>query len=370
MALFTLSSQMTREGVDLAMPSREIPDGVPHVLSLARVAILCLEYGRAVLGLAVVGGFVGVLLHVVRPRYVAESTFAPRGSSGALAGLAGVAAQFGVNIAPQENEESVEFLGRLLQSREFLSKVVLAEYRFATGEAGEATRDTLNGTLLQLYRIRRPRTEAIQEAVRKLRNNMSVRVDLRTNTVTLGTKARYPELASQVNRRVLETVNEFNLERRQIQARDERVFVEARRDTAEAEFRSAEDQLEDFLKQNRRYQDSPDLTFQASRLQRRVDLRQQVYLTLAQTYEQARIEEVRNTPVITVVDSPEGSSHHSSTLVVAVTLGAMVGGTLGFMVAVVLAFVRREREIHPQDYRRLTDLVREVNPFQGKAMRT
>jgi uncharacterized protein involved in exopolysaccharide biosynthesis len=42
------------------------------------------------------------------------------------------------------------------------------------------------------------------------------------------------------------------------------------------------------------------------RLQRQVTLRQTLYLSLAQNYESAKIEEVRNTPVITLVERPEG----------------------------------------------------------------
>ncbi|MDB4915861.1 MAG: lipopolysaccharide biosynthesis protein, partial [Gemmatimonadetes bacterium] len=38
----------------------------------------------------------------------------------------------------------------------------------------------------------------------------------------------------------------------------------------------------------------------------RIALAQQIYATVAQRYELANIEAVRNTPVITVLDAPEG----------------------------------------------------------------
>ena len=37
-----------------------------------------------------------------------------------------------------------------------------------------------------------------------------------------------------------------------------------------------------------------------------MSLAQQIYTTVAQRYELANIEAVRNTPVITVIDAPEG----------------------------------------------------------------
>ena len=49
----------------------------------------------------------------------------------------------------------------------------------------------------------------------------------------------------------------------------------------------------------------PELNFQQERLQRQVQLQQQLYTTLSQSFEQAKIEEVRDTPVITVVEPPE-----------------------------------------------------------------
>jgi uncharacterized protein involved in exopolysaccharide biosynthesis len=46
------------------------------------------------------------------------------------------------------------------------------------------------------------------------------------------------------------------------------------------------------------------LSFVYDRLVNNVTLRQQIYTSVAQAYEQARIDEVRDTPVITVVEAP------------------------------------------------------------------
>jgi uncharacterized protein involved in exopolysaccharide biosynthesis len=54
--------------------------------------------------------------------------------------------------------------------------------------------------------------------------------------------------------------------------------------------------MQAFLQANRQWANSPDLTFQHDRLERDIALRQQVYTTLVQSFEQARISEVRDTP--------------------------------------------------------------------------
>jgi capsule polysaccharide export protein KpsE/RkpR len=69
--------------------------------------------------------------------------------------------------------------------------------------------------------------------------------------------------------------------------------------------RASEDRLLAFSQANRRIQDSPDLIAQRARLERDVTMQQQIYTTLAQAYEQAKIEEVRDTPVLTVITPPE-----------------------------------------------------------------
>jgi uncharacterized protein involved in exopolysaccharide biosynthesis len=99
-------------------------------------------------------------------------------------------------------------------------------------------------------------------------------------------------------------VDSFNLKSRQSQASQERRFTEQRLTQAQADKRQAEDELQAFLQRNRDFRSSPQLSFAYDRLADNVSLRQQLYTTLAQSYEQARIEEVRDTPVITIVEPP------------------------------------------------------------------
>src|SRR5207244_4476199 len=101
--------------------------------------------------------------------------------------------------------------------------------------------------------------------------------------------------------------------------------LEGRSQEALTELRTAEQAMQDFLVRNRQYQNSPPLQFEASRLQRRIDLTQQVYTNLVQAYEQARVAEVRNTPVLTIIDKPEGSAQPSVRLRTLGILGVLLG---------------------------------------------
>ncbi len=141
-----------------------------------------------------------------------------------------------------------------------------------------------------------------------LRIRLNTDIDPFSNIVTVEVTSQWKWLSESINRSMLELLNETNVRKRGTRANLERVFIESRQAEAQRDLEQSEDLLADFYNRNRRMEDSPALLAEVARLQRRVEVNQQVYLTLSQSYEQARIEEVRNTPLITVIDGPEGSA--------------------------------------------------------------
>jgi uncharacterized protein involved in exopolysaccharide biosynthesis len=104
---------------------------------------------------------------------------------------------------------------------------------------------------------------------------------------------------------------------------------------AETELYQAEADLQAFLRQNRTFRDAPELAFEHSRLQRQVTLRQELVSSLSQAREQARIDAVRDTPVITVVEAARGSARAQARGTVT---KAILAGITGFALAILLAF--------------------------------
>ena len=120
-------------------------------------------------------------------------------------------------------------------------------------------------------------------------------------TVQVKTRSRHVSLA--IAQRLIEGLSHFNLVTRQSQAREERRFTEGRLADARVALRAAEDRLQSFLQTNRDFE-SPALVFQRDRLQRAVMLQQQLVTALSEQYEENRIREVRDTPVLTVIEPP------------------------------------------------------------------
>ncbi|HEX9220559.1 MAG TPA: GNVR domain-containing protein, partial [Gemmatimonadaceae bacterium] len=197
--------------------------------------------------------------------------------------------------------------------------------------------------------------DSLDKGLERVNNLISVGVDNQTSIVTLSVDARYPVLAAAVANRLIDYLNDFNTRRRQSQARERRKFIERRIEDGQRELRSAEEDLRTFYERNRSWQQSPQLGFEEGRLRRQVDLRQQVFLTLSREYETARIEEVNDTPVITVIDAavppPERSKPRRKVIVL---LALCLGGILGVSWALGAEYIDRLRHEEETEYAKLT----------------
>lgn len=299
------------------------------------------------------------------PEFTASAVFMPQTSNSSASRLSGLAAQFGINVGGTGGGESLEFYSALPKSRALLQRAVESEYRVPG--AGPDSSD-LVGNLVKLYGVEGDTPDQrLRATLALLKDKVTVTSDESSGLVRISVAAPWPALAVAIDRKLLDELNDFNLHRRQSQAGAERAFLEARLDEARHELDSAEGALAGFTDANRHYQESPMLSLRAARLQRRVDVQQQVYATLAQAYEQARIEQVRNTPVLTVIESPDGSAQQTAPLLLKTVALAII---LGLMCAVAYAFIReyvdRHKEQGDEDYAEFVALrravLRSINP--------
>jgi len=297
----------------------------------------------------ITGALAGVLTLVFGRDWVAESSFAPQSSGGASSRIASLASQLGVAIPGLESEDaSIDFYLRLARSRVLLERLALNEYAFPLELEGS---DSARGNLIALYEVKgRDEAARLRSVVERLRKDIAVEGDLNARVVTVRTTAPWAGLAVQINRELLDGIDEFNRERRNSEAAAEREFLENRLATARAELNAAAEALSTFLVSNRRYEDWPALRFEYERLSSEVDQSEQLVASLVQAYEQARLEEVRNTPVISVLDPPEGSARRVGSLIGNVFWGVLAGAMLVLLLAFAREYATRERASNPADY--------------------
>ncbi len=269
---------------------------LPMTVSVWTYANVLLKRWSVVFGLPLAAGAItGTLLLMSARQYTAFASFVPQDPVPVQVGLSQLASQLGLASA-RVSTSSPQFYADLLHSREVLRDIVTTSYEALGGK-----------TLLDYLGIQSDSSNrAILRAIRRAGEVYSVRTDRVTGVIRLEVHTKNESLSAEVANRFLQLVNEYNLKRRQSQGRQEREFVEERLSQSQILLAAAEDSLSTFYRHNRRLQDSPELLAREARLQRQVALRQQLYVTLSQNYEAARIEEVRNTPLITVIESPNG----------------------------------------------------------------
>lgn len=231
------------------------------------------------------------------------------------------------------------------------------ESRFAAPEQYQDGAEDV--PLLEILAKSMPRLHGQQRfdaALAKLGKMFATHIDARTGIITVSVKNHDAKLAADVCNRFISALDSFNLESRQSQARARRVFLETQVGEASRQLQNDEGSLRVFYERNRQWREAPALRLQQGTLNRRVDFSQASYLNLQRELESARIEEVNELSVITVIDSAVAPTRRTSPKRVRMTiLGLLVGCATGVFGAVFSDFVNRLRRAPDADAIRLVE---------------
>lgn len=332
-------------------------------ISLWEVLAVLLRRRGTIVATTVLVTLVAIAVAQFRPlTYTTSASFRPQGSEQSASQLMSLASQFGVSVPGMGGEEaSPAFYAELLTSRELLYKAARTAYSV------DGQGDVLLKDLLEIEEDTEEQRD--EETFEWLRDEgVSVSTGRETGTVTLTVKTEWPEVSQAIASLLLEEVALFNLDTRQSQAAAEREFIEGRVQQARDDLKTAEDSLRVFLEANRQWENSPLLRFRQEAMQREVSLRSSVLTTLIQSFIQARISEVRDTPVITVIQQPFFPPRHDPRRrVLSAALGIVLGGMLGIVMAFLVEAFRRPNPGDPAraDFERAWQGVRRSIPFMG-----
>jgi uncharacterized protein involved in exopolysaccharide biosynthesis len=248
---------------------------------------------------AVLGAAIGSAVALMLPlQFTSSTAFIAQGASTSLvpSALRGLAASVGLSSA---RDFSPQFYVELLTSEPVLMAALSRKYAVA-GAAGPVER-----TYYEIEGFNGPdRAAETEKALRYLRKRVAARADVRTNIVSLSVDARYPGLSRDIAGTLLQALDSLNIRFRQEQSHELREFFETRVRQAQSELDTAETALRHFLERNRLTQNSPLLQFEQLRLTRAADLKRTVYMTVVEQFEEAKLQESRNVPVLTVLTEP------------------------------------------------------------------
>lgn len=332
---------------ELSLPAARSDGTSTDAMSVWELFALLFEHRRRILASAAILGALAVIPSLFRaPTYTAQGSFVLSGTDASRSALAGLAGQLGVAVPTSSATTSPQLYADLLTTRAILTPVVADSFRESS--AARAVPFT------ELFDVAGSNpAERRDNAIRLLgKERMQVLVDKNTGMMTVLVTTNWPLVSYELASAVLASLDRFTIDLRRRQALAERQFSDERLGIARDSLRSAEDRLQAFLRVNRQWQNSPDLSFTYDRLQRAVLMQQQQYTSSVEANEDARAREARDTPTLTILDAPAVPSSRDPrgrlrTLV--------VGGFVGALVAVLWTLIAWE-------YRRRQPLA-EIGPL-------
>jgi uncharacterized protein involved in exopolysaccharide biosynthesis len=290
-------------------------------------------------GLVVAAAFATAVLlasvALISPRlWESRSAFTTFQSSTGSGGVSGLAQQLGVQL-PQGSEGGTPlFYSVLVRSRGLIRALVanappqsVLDGRRDLG-AALAVSDKLAGDA---------RREATVDAVLKA---MSVDLNRESGIVSVAIRTPSARLSLWLNQSLLTLIDTYYGAIRRTRAGAERKFSEEQRVKALRDVTAAENAIEEFLTTNKQYRGSPMLETHFDRLSRQLTLKQSVYSALEQAFQKARLDEVRDTPAISVVETPvQPSKPAPRFLALRVLFGLVIGTVLAALALILRALL-------------------------------
>jgi uncharacterized protein involved in exopolysaccharide biosynthesis len=161
--------------------------------------------------------------------------------------------------------------------------------------------------------------------------------NLKTSILTLSINASEPNLAAKINQALIEELDAHQRKYNKTKTSDTKQFIEELIIDTEKELMAAEENLKVFMDRNRRIENSPALQLEQQRYGREVAVLTGVFTTLKQQLETTKIEEVKESDYVVVLDPPEvplvRSKPNKKSMV-------LMAGILGIGLGIVLAFIR------------------------------
>ncbi len=257
-----------------------------------------LRYKRMTYTIVGVTVAVALLYCLVIPnQYTSTATILPSAGNDQFSELKDLAAgslgELGLGSMMQAQENSSALYPKVLTSRLISENILRRDYEFSDGTE-------MKTMALEEY------VDAgnIDRSVAALANLVRIDVDRRTGVISLSATTEHPELSAAVVHAYLDELENYNINYRQSKARDNEQFVAARLNEVKTELNQAEEALSAFQNKNLNYMSSsdPGLQEQLARLQRDVTVKEGVFLVLTKKHELAKVEAVKDIPIVQVLD--------------------------------------------------------------------
>ena len=245
------------------------------------------------LGVAVVTAILNFFVFSLS--YKATTTLLPeteKGRLGALSQFSGLAQLAGVSVP---NADVSRLYPMIITSETVLIPVIERTYHT------QRYKDSVNLVTFLDIDENSP-AKNIEKAIKDMRALITTTYDTKTSTVMVTLEMEEQDLAADVLNGLVAEVDQFMRLKRINTATEQVRWITSRLAEVEKELRTAEDNLKTFMERNRRVNDSPQLTLEQQRLLREVTVKSTIAIELKKQYELAKIDEIKNTSIVNVLD--------------------------------------------------------------------
>jgi len=240
-----------------------------------------------------------ILFFVVSLYYESTVTILPEygNKNTNLSQISDLAAMAGVKVGEGAPTEIYQVL---VTSESVLGPVIYKKY------STKEYKDSVN--LIEYFDIKPDNSLSPEQQKRKMfikafdrLSKGHLATDLDRITKVLNIKATMPEsdLSALVANNIVESLDHYIRTKRKSYASEQRFYIEKRLQQVNDSLSAAENKLKNFREENRLVA-SPALLLEQGRLMRNVDIQQAVYIELNKQLEIAKIDEIKETPVLNI----------------------------------------------------------------------
>lgn len=237
-----------------------------------------------------------VVLFLVLPKYYRSSVvLLPQDNNGSMfsgGGISGLASLAGVSLGQSSDEK---LFPAVIQSETLLHEVLFKKYTFQGYDQGIS--------LVEFWDIKEDSANEIFElGLKKIRKEIEIAQDNETGSITISILTKNPALSSLVVNEIALQLDNVIREKKKSYASEQKKWIEARMIQVALDLKLSEESLKDFRMRNRDIMGSPELILQMQRLSREVEMNTVIFSELKKQFEITKIEEIKNLPIINVLD--------------------------------------------------------------------
>ena len=298
---------------------------------------------------------------IKQPLYVSSATvLLPMSQADKITGgaLSGLASQFGVNIpnSAEADLSSPTLYPDILVSRTFARIILFKNFYSKKFNKELPLLSIIND--VDSY-LDDSNEELISKASNVLRGEMFFfEKDPLTSISTLRVTAKEPLLAKELANVVLTELEALNRDYKIKSIKEKISFIENRIFSVKQDLEDAEKTLTLFRESNRQVS-SPSLRLEEDRFERNLEIHKEIYLTLKQQLELAKIEEVQKASIVQILDGPELPLGPSNKRLVFSTLVAgFLGTSLGVIISILRALLNDSDKYQRKKIRRFKHLLK------------